>query len=147
MFNFGVAPSNNWKAYPPCTDRRCHHCCLVYGLRAKWETRGCVTSIRRPRTCSPFLWPFLPWNIYIFNSYCNVRNFKKAESLIGKDKASTLKAERWGVRVVCRRMSQVFAMENQWIYADNSAFCCTRIIRKNFFSECIAIFLKHKTHF
>lgn len=21
--------------------------------------------------------------------------------------------------------SQVFAMQNQWIYADNSAFCCT----------------------
>lgn len=138
-FNFGVVPSNNWKAHPPFTDRR-HRCCLVHGLRAKKAIRGCVIGIRRPRACSPFLDPSYP-GVYIFlTATVTYEILKKAESLIGKDKASALKAERWGVRVVYRRMSQVFAMKNQWIYADNSAFCCTWIIRKKFFWSALQFF-------
>ena len=40
-----------------------------------------------------------------------------------------------------------FAMQNQWIYANNSAFCCTWIIWKKFFWSVLQFFLKHKTYF
>ncbi|MEJ1272405.1 hypothetical protein NN561_003255 [Cricetulus griseus] len=79
----------------PFTDHH-HRCCIFHGMREGRERgkQGAVSSASGSRGLArPSL---VPSNLeYVFfNSYCNVRSLRKAESLIRKDKASARKDER-----------------------------------------------------
>lgn len=121
-FNFGTVPSNNWKRERQPT--KCHRYTLLHQGTGKLKGRRRVGCSSAPSCCASSLWlqaallstpasplTFLPHEIYIPRSYCNVWNSRKTKSVDWK--GQIIFSKGWMTKVVLE----------DWIEMHVSGFC------------------------